>query len=391
MTGTFSASQLLQLLRDGAPRTRSELAQRTGLSRSTIAQRIDELMGLGLIVSTEDAISTGGRPSARFELNATGRIIIAIDMGATHCSVGLTDVLGTVIDTTTSRMDIARGPRALIEECLATATELLKKNRRARDTVVAVGIGLPGPVEFATGRPDNPPIMPGWHDFDVPACVRETFDVPTLVDNDVNIAALGERTVRWPEVSELIYVKVATGIGAGIISGSDLQRGSRGIAGDIGHVRVSKGAEIQCTCGNFGCLEATAGGPAIARNLRAVGIAAESNGDIVDLALNGNLTVTGAVREAGRTIGEVLTTCVSIINPSVIVIGGSISTAGDHLLAGIREVVYSNSIPLATENLTIVQSRVGAHAGIIGAGVMAGNHVLSASYINEQIRTLRAV
>ncbi len=182
------------------------------------------------------------------------------------------------------------------------------------------------------------------------------LDVPVLVDNDVNIMALGERAVAWPGVDHLMFVKVATGIGAGVISGGALQRGAQGIAGDIGHVRVARGAGVPCHCGNMGCLEALASGPAIARALRAQGVPAENGDDVVDLVKRGNIDAIQAVRQAGRDIGEVLTTCVSLVNPSVIAIGGSMARVGEHLIAGVREVVYTRSIPLATEHLAIVQS-----------------------------------
>lgn len=386
----YSASELLQLLRDGKPRTRSELATRTGLSRSTITQRVDELMKVGLVLPIETAVSTGGRPSARFALNADQRLVIAIDVGATHCAVGLTTLRGEIVDTERYSADVSDGPEPILDEALKRARALIDRSNHTTEDVAAVGIGLPGPVEFATGRPENPPIMPGWHHFDTPGFIKRYIDVPTLVDNDVNIAALGERALEPSAGDDMMFVKVATGIGAGIVSGGLLQRGARGISGNIGHVKVAAEERVRCHCGNIGCLEAIAGGPAIMAKLRGMGIEVSRTSDIVRLAQTGNLDVTQTVREAGRMIGEVLTMCVSVINPAVIVIGGSISAAGEHLLAGIREVVYANSVPLAAEGLTIVQSRAKEDAGVIGAGVLAADHVLSVPYVEEQLRALRA-
>jgi glucokinase len=215
--------------------------------------------------------------------------------------------------------------------------------------------------------------------------LSRAFGTPVLVDNDVNIMALGERELAWPEVNDLIFLKVATGIGAGVISSGMLQRGAQGTAGDIGHVHVARGANVPCQCGNRGCLEALASGPAIARALRASGLEAETGRDVVQLVRRGNLDAIQAVRQAGRDIGEVLSTCVNLINPSVIVIGGSMAQAGEHLIAGVREIVYTRSMPLATEHLHIDQSKAGGDAAILGASILAIHHALSPDRIDAMI------
>jgi glucokinase len=207
--------------------------------------------------------------------------------------------------------------------------------------------------------------------------VQQHLEVPVLVDNDVNIMALGERAVAWPQVEHLVFVKVATGIGSGVISGGLLQRGAQGIAGDIGHVRVARGADVPCHCGNRGCLEALASGPALARTLREQGVDVSTGNDVVDLVKRGDLDAIQAVRQAGRDIGEVLTACVSLVNPSVIAIGGSMARAGEHLIAGVREIVYTRSMPLATEHLAIVQSAAAENAAVLGASMLAIHHALS--------------
>jgi predicted NBD/HSP70 family sugar kinase len=250
-------------------------------------------------------------------------------------------------------------------------------------------MGLPGPVEHATGRPINPPIMPGWDRYDVPQRVQIDLDVPVLVDNDVNIMALGELTA-FPDTSDLVFVKVATGIGAGIISGGALQRGAQGTAGDVGHVRVARAGDVRCRCGNTGCLEAVAAGPALARTLREEGLPAETGQDVVDLTRAGDLTALRIVRQAGRDLGEVLATMVNLINPAVVVIGGRLSGAGEHLLAGIREVVYQRSLPLATEHLRLRASSVGDQAAVKGAVALAIGHALSPQQIELDVQRLDA-
>jgi predicted NBD/HSP70 family sugar kinase len=230
--------------------------------------------------------------------------------------------------------------------------------------------------------------MPGWDGFDVPAFVRASLrGADVVVDNDVNVMALGERFLAFPDVDHLMFVKVATGIGCGIISDGALRRGANGAAGDLGHVQVPGDVAAVCRCGNVGCLEAVASGAAVARALAEVGIEAGSSRDVVALARGGSTEAIGLVREAGRTIGEVLASAVSLLNPSIIVIGGSLAEAGDPLLAGVREVVYRRSLPLATADLRIVASASGVQAGIVGSAVLAIERVLAPEAVDEMLRS----
>jgi glucokinase len=390
-----SSSDLFQIMRDGQARTRSELASITGLARSTVALRIDALMKLGLLRPVNDAISTGGRPSTQFALNVTGHSVLGVDVGASHVRVALTDLAGTVIDERSELIDIARGPVVVLEHVMTMGSELLAQPGPTTTAgasaaggpaaLIAVGVGLPGPVEHASGRPINPPIMPGWDRYDVGGALGRHFGVPVLVDNDVNIMALGERELAWSGVDDLMFVKVATGIGAGVIAGGVLQRGAQGTAGDLGHVYVSRGADVFCRCGNRGCLEALASGAAISR---ALGIETTSSGDIVALVRQGDIDAIQAVRQAGRDLGEVLTTCVSLMNPSTIVIGGALAAAGEFLIAGVREAIYTRATPFATQHLDITQSRIGANAAIAGASVMAIQFALSPERVDAMVAAL---
>src|SRR5690606_30340630 len=384
-TSSIGVTELFQLLRDGAPRTRAQLAKSTGLARSTVAARVDELMRLGLVTPVEGAASTGGRPPSQFALNPAARVVLAVDLGASHATVAVLDLAATIIAERTDALDIALGPERVLTHVIEAAAALLDSAGRVNADIGAVGIGRPGPVEPSTGRPVNPPIMPGWNNFDVPGWIAQHLDVPVLVDNDVNIMALGERAMSRPGTQHLVFVKVATGIGAGIVSGGRLVRGAQGVAGDIGHVRVARGSEVPCTCGNRGCLEALASGPAIARSLRQAGLDATNGNDVVELVKHGSIDAIQAVRQAGRDIGEVLTACLSLMNPSVIAIGGSMARVGEHLIAGVREIVYTRSTPLATERLAVVQSTAGAEAAVIGAGILAIEHALSPRVVSTSL------
>ncbi|MFF4357687.1 ROK family protein [Streptomyces sp. NPDC001604] len=382
--GTFRVGDLFQLLRDGRPWTRTELATTTGLARSTVAGKVDPLLRSGLVVPVGDARSSGGRPASRFAFDPQARTVLAADVGASHVRVALTDLKGQVLAEERADLPVAAGPDALLGYVTDSGKRLLAESRRP-DNLAGVGIGLPGPVQHSTGRPVKPPIMPGWDGFDVVGFVQRTLPSPVLVDNDVNIMALGERAGFWPDVDDLLFVKVATGIGSGVISSGQLQRGSEGTAGDLGHVRAARGLDIVCRCGNTGCLEAIASGDAVARSLAAQGLDAASGADVVTLAEKGNVVAIHALRQAGRDIGEVLATCVNLLNPSVIVIGGSMAAAGEHLMAGVREVVYHRSPPLATTNLRIVLSRAGDRAASMGASQLVCQHILSPEGIEAEL------
>jgi glucokinase len=339
----------------------------------------------GLVGPAGEALSSGGRPPSRFAFNPAARLVLAVDVGATHVIVAVTDLCGTILAEHRIAQQVADGPKLVLDQVIAQGKELLASVGRNGDELAGIGIGLPGPVEHATGRPVKPPIMPGWDGFDVVRYVQRPFPVPVLVDNDVNIMALGERASHWSKHNNFIFVKVATGIGSGIISSGELQRGANGTAGDLGHVQLSRGADVLCACGNSGCLEALASGPAIAQTLRQQGLNVSKGADVLQLVADGNLQAIQALRQAGRDIGDVLATVVNLLNPSVIAVGGSIGESGEHLVAGIREVVYRRSPPLATSHLLINISMAGQRAAVLGASQMVTQHVLSPAVIEATL------
>jgi predicted NBD/HSP70 family sugar kinase len=390
LTPPVRTGELFELLRDGRPWTRAQLADATGLARSTVTTRIDTLMRLGLVAPYGGARSTGGRPPTLFALNPGAKLVVGVDIGATHARAALTDLDGKILGETDARIEVAAGPQQVLGWVVETVRDLVADSGRQIADLAAIGIGLPGPVEHSTGLPINPPIMPGWDRYDVPGHLHQAYPVPVLVDNDVNIMALGERRAYLRDVDDLVLIKVATGIGAGIVSGGVLQRGARGTAGDLGHVRVRRADDVLCRCGNTGCLEAVAAGPALAAAVREQGEEAQTGGDVVDLVRAGSLVAMAVVRQAGRDIGEVVATMTNLVNPSVVVIGGQLAGAGEHLLAGIRESVYQRSLPLATEHLRIVTSRAGGEAAVLGASALAIEHVLSPDVVEAACDALAA-
>ena len=380
-----SPGGLLALIRTQRASTRADLATLTGLARSTIANRVDALIAGNLLLEAGEGPSTGGRPPAVLAFNHSAGVVCAADLGATHARLAVTDLVGEPLAEVAADLDIALGPDHVLGWVQDRFTELLAAAGRCETDVAGVGIGLPGPVQFATGRPVNPPIMPGWDGAAVPARFAERYAAPVLVDNDVNLMAIGEHWSRWREVSDLLFVKVGTGIGAGIITGGRIHRGAQGAAGDLGHVQVPDRPDAVCRCGNLGCVEAIAGGGALVRDLRERGVQVNDSRDVVALVRAGHAEAGRLVREAGRVLGEVLAAAVNLLNPAVVVLGGDIATAHEQLMAGVREVVYQRSLPLATRHLHIVRSTLHDRAGITGAAALAIEHVLAPARVDEAL------
>lgn len=376
-----SPGDLLDLIRRRSPITRAELASITGLARSTIAQRIDLLIAEGLVAEAGEAVSTGGRPPTMLGFNAGSGVVLVADLGATHSRLAVCDLDANPLVESYREIRIADGPDAVLGWVLEGFGALIDETGGTADDVRGVGIGVPGPVDFAAGRAIHPPIMPGWDGHPIGDRFTEHFGVPVLVDNDVNIMALGEYWVMHPKVDDFMFVKVGTGIGTGLILGGRLHRGARGAAGDIGHVQTGP-VEVMCRCGNPGCLEASAGGAALARDLRKKGHEAEVSRDVVALVRAGNHDAIQEVRDAGRLIGRVLAATVNLLNPAVISIGGDLAGAGEQLMAGIREAIYQRSTAMSTNELRITTGTLGDRAGIIGAAALTIEHIFDPATIN---------
>jgi predicted NBD/HSP70 family sugar kinase len=381
----MGAGAVLRLIRDGDAVTRADLARATGLARSTVAQRVDALLAHSLVYETGSSSSTGGRPPTILSFNDRSGVILAADLGATHSRVGVTDLAGDVLAERAADIKIALGPEAVLEWLQDRFEELLAELGHSAADVRGIGMGVPGPVSFAEAKAVNPPIMPGWDEFSIREWFAPHYDAPVLVDNDVNIMALGEHWTSWRDTEHLLFIKVGTGIGCGIVVSGSIHRGAEGAAGDIGHVRISGHDDVVCRCGNHGCLEAVAGGGALAARLSAAGTPAENTRDVVRLVRAGDHEATRMVRDAGRNLGEVLAACVNFFNPGVIVIGGDLGAAHEQLLAGVREVTFLRSLPLATGTLRIVPSQLGDRAGMIGAAVLVVEHVLAPDVIDLAI------
>jgi predicted NBD/HSP70 family sugar kinase len=224
--------------------------------------------------------------------------------------------------------------------------------------------------------------MPGWDGHPVADVLGERFGAPVLLDRDVNAMALGEHRRVLPELAHMVFVKVGTGVGAGIVADGEVLRGNHGRAGDIGHIRAVTPSDVLCTCGNRGCVGALASGRGLVRELRAAGRAVATSADVVALVQGEDAVAVHHVREAGRVLGAALAAVVSVVAPTAIVVGGALAAASEPLLAGIRESVYQRSAPLATRELRIVTSRLGPRAGVVGASTLALEHVLEPANVD---------
>jgi predicted NBD/HSP70 family sugar kinase len=376
-----SLSELACLVADGTATTRSAIVSATGLSRAAIAQRVDLLIERGLLVETELAATDRGRPPLTLDLTSQELLIAGVDLGASHSRIAVTTLGGRTLAESAQQLDINDGPDKVLGNVRVELEALLAQADRPTGHLRAIGIGVPGPVEWSTGTVVRPPIMQGWDGCRIPGFFEHVYDASVLVDNDVNVMAFGEYTHRIaagqsaPE--HLLYVKVGTGIGCGIVSGGSVHRGASGAAGDIGHIQLPGHEEVLCHCGNTGCVEAVASGSAIARSLRQLGVEAASAQDVVRMAGQGNPVVRRQVRLAGQRIGEVLASIVSFHNPDTIVVGGVMAQLHEDLLADIRGVIYRRALPLATRTLTIEASALGERAGVLGAARLAARHLLS--------------
>ncbi|WP_245867177.1 ROK family protein [Serinibacter salmoneus] len=379
------AGETFQLFRDGEPRTRASLVAATGQSRSTVAARIDALVGTGLLGPSGEADSTGGRPPATFAFRPHSRIVLGVDLGAHHARIGVTDLAGTVLTEHQQALDIADGPDAVMAWVRERGHRLIDDLGRPAADLAGIGVGVPGPVDHASGRPISPPIMPGWDGFDIAGRLGEEFRAPVVVDNDANVMALGEHRAIYPSEREMLFVKVATGIGSGIVMDGRLRHGAQGAAGDLGHLTVPGQEGVPCRCGNTGCLEAVAGVGVIAQRLREAGVGDGTVDSLLALVRSGDVTTSQQLRQSGRHIGVILANAVSLLNPARIVIGGVLAVASEQLIAGIREVVYQRSLPLATEHLVISTARAGSSAGIVGAATMVADEFLAPSAIEALI------
>jgi predicted NBD/HSP70 family sugar kinase len=356
----------------------------TGLSRMTVSQRLDALLAAGVIVEGEPTGSTGGRRRRSLRFNTAQSRVLSAAVDTTHTRIALTDLGGALLAEDEIDVPVEAGPSAVLDRIAAAMDVLLVKQDLRPQDLCGAGISLPGPIDPVTGHPSQPPILPGWDAYPVAEHLQAGLaGVPILTANDADAASMGEYAAGFVGARTLCLVKVDTGIGTGIVIDGRSYTGTDGGAGDVGHVRVSPRSDVQCQCGMVGCLAAMASGRAVAAELTALGYEAGSGRQVGRLLAAGNTDASRVTQQAGRRIGEVMATVVSVLNPGVVLVGGALASAP--LLAGIRETLYRVALPRATRHLTLQLGRLGEDAAVVGLTRLVVDREFSAQAVNRRL------
>ena len=387
-SGPATAGEVFSLIRDGLVLTRSDVGRLTGLSRTAVAARLATLLDSGLVVEgvlDDREERPAGRPASHLRFNRDAGVVLAGAIGRSRTQLGVCDLDGSVLASVD--LDQAVGPAAgdLMPQVVVAFGALLHEVGRTPDDVRAVGLSIPGTVDFVRGASLDSPIMAGWDGVELAPFVRELTAAPVFVDNDANVMALSERRGHLERHRDLLFVKASTGVGVGIVSGGRVLRGAQGAAGEIGHTKVVSAEGLPCRCGDTGCVEAVAAGWALVQSAQERGLQVEHIRDLVRLAVAGDPDARHLVREAGRRIGEALASAVNLLNPEAVVVGGDLAEAYDTFVAGLRESVYSQASALATRSLAIVPVTHGELSGVVGCAAMAIREVLDSAAVDRAL------
>ena len=365
--------RVLEVLREQGQISQAEIARTTGLSRTTISTLVAELKGSGLVNELEPRVpdARGGRPAAQLVLPASQEAVLGIDFGHSHVQVAVADLAHSVLAERRCELDVNHQAIQALDASASMAVEVLEEAHVRRADIVGVGIGIPGPVDHARGTVGSATILPGWLGLRIPQEIEQRLALPVAIENDANLGALAERT--WGagrDCSDFAYIKAATGIGAGLIIDGRLLRGASGTAGEIGHTTLDESGAL-CYCGNRGCLETVASGPAI------VALVGQYNGEpltlgrVIDLALHGDVRCRRAISDAGREIGVAVAGLCNLINPQRVIIGGLLSGAGELLLQPIRDSIRRHAVLAAAESVDVVAAVFVERAELLGTLALA--------------------
>jgi glucokinase-like ROK family protein len=364
--------------------SRAELAQRMDLSRAAMTAIVNDLLQSDIIRETESRNGMSGRPPIILEINPSRGHVVGIDMGASHLSIIVTDFAAQVIDEVEVPFNIADGPEACLKQANTLLEELLKKNELEINRLSAIGIGVPGPIASEAGTVFAPPIMPGWDGYPIQASLEEKWNLPVSLNNDAELGALGEWAYGAGRGEDfLAYIKVGTGVGSGILLNGQIYRGATGSAGEIGHLTIEENGPL-CTCGNAGCLEALAGGRAIALQAReairkgqrtllsSMGpVEAITARDVASAARRGDLVAQQIISRAGSYLGIAIAGMVNLFNPRMLVVGGGVAQVGDLLLQPIRDTIARRSLQASARTVKINTAVLRRRSSGMGAIVQA--------------------
>lgn len=363
---------------------REAVAHRAELSRTRANAAVASLMEQGLLEQAGPQASTGGRRAETLRLARTLGVVLAVDLGATGLDVAVLTPDLRILERHAEAMDVRRGPGLVLSRVRALLRELLARCGATPRQVLAIGLGVPGPVDFDHAQLVAPPLMPEWDGFSIRDDLRADYAAPVFVDNDVNLMALGELWRLQRSLKNFVVIKVGTGIGCGIVCQGQVYRGVNGSAGDVGHICVDPQGP-RCHCGNLGCVEAMAAGPAIARMATEAAQAGKSPmlaqlldergvltpADVAQASRAGDAASNAIVQRAGALIGQMLASVVNFFNPSHVFIGGGVTRTGPLFLASVRQSIYHRSLALSTRHLEIQYTPLGDEAGVVGAGALA--------------------
>ena len=371
--------------------SRADLADKLGLTRAAVTVIINELIKNGIILNTDSRSTTSGRPPVELEINPQLGLVAAVDIGAMHLSVALADFSARILEEIEVPFRIDRGPKESLREVDRVLEELLQKRGLSYGDLAAIGIGVPGPVIAEKGMVMAPPIMPGWDRFPIRATLESQWSTAVTLNNDAELGALGEWAYGAGRGEKnLAFIKVGSGIGAGLIINQQIYGGTTGSAGEIGHLTVDENGPL-CACGNHGCLEAFAGGHAIAyqaRQLVASGKrtllsekdpAALTARDVADAACRGDLPAQEIIKRSGTFVGIAIAGLINLFNPSTVIIGGGVAQVGDLLTGPIRQAVHERSLRASEHSVRITSAMLGRRSSLIGALVQAINVAIHAA------------
>jgi predicted NBD/HSP70 family sugar kinase len=363
--------RVIGVLRAAGPVSRAEIARRTGLSRSTISSLVADLQAVGLVTEVDGDRAApseqGGRPPVLIALDRSAGGAVGVDFGHRHLRVAVSDLGHQVLAEAVDELDVDRDAAQGLDSAARLVEQVLDEAEMCRDRVVGVGMGMPGPIDRRTGMVGASALLPGWVGIRAGEELHRRLDLPVVVDNDANLGGLAEWMWGAGQASGLLaYIKAATGIGAGLVLDGRPYSGASGTAGEIGHTTIVSGGPV-CACGNRGCLEMVAGGPAILELLRPRSGNGLTLRQVVRLAVEGDPGCQRVVADAGRSIGIAVANLCNLINPELIVVGGELSRAGDLLLGPMREVVWRSAIRSAAETARIVPGVLGERAEVLGA------------------------
>jgi predicted NBD/HSP70 family sugar kinase len=361
--------QLLDALRSRGSASRADLARLTGLSRSTVSTLVSDLQSSGLVVERDDSArpSQQGRPPTLLTLDQSAGLILGINFDHEHVHVAIADLSRTILAERIRPLDVDNAAEAALSAAVELADDVVAEAGLDSERILCAGVALSGPIDRATGTVHAGKILPGWNGIRPVAELEARLSLTIHLDNDANLGALAEVTIgAGIGVRDAVYLMVSGGIGAGLILNGELYRGHGGTAGELGHVLVDESGPI-CRCGNRGCLETFAGGPAIVDLLRRSHTDDLTFERVIELAIEGDSGARRAIGDAGRVLGRSVATMVNAFNPELIIVGGYMSAAGDVLLDPLREAVHRYAIQSAAQDVRITGGVLGERAEVLGA------------------------